>query len=723
MDDFSDSPPPRRPVRSIPPRAAKTKTPVRRTRSTTTAAHLSSPSSPEDDHMNYESNEPPSRVLRTSPRKRSLQNSSPPATPKRRRQKSDTFDSQQPTPVKAPEVDAAEVDATDVDAMDETPNVFPPWQTLPYLAWQRVFEYVADPIRNEASRIEDVTGAVYSLLSAAQTCKATLEPALASLYKCPPFLLHPPNEVKQPLVSFFKFVDTLHLPSDSTIIRYRPRVEILRINADKLLYRRFNKRQMCLKELARNLPRLSHLELYHPDDEPPYRELDKHIRQGFTKEDLFEAFEPVPNGDILLGDKTAVTRLQSWRWNSRLVPAACNIENLAQIHLHPSFASLRKVAYVNYQLPSWGLSPRVRDSPQMRERDQLAGAQLADSITALPNLEHLILESSTLANGSLLGHLPKTLKHLELINCWEIISEDLALFLATHGSSLQKLTIKHCQSLSLGFLPVLGVSCPCLTHLEVDLSYFQHHASYHDNKPEYASLLEEDQVPTWPASMQSITIINMRNWSLEAAQMFFQSLLDNARELPHLRRLEFKVLLNIAWRERKELRKSLVGKMTRVFGKRTQPPKEFKTLRPVKTPRKSIANPKRRSPRIADQRSELNSSEDTIPAFNGRELSRILSIGKNLRKLRLRRAPFDADDEDSEDELAVGHTNNTRSLRNQQRANQYSDSEDEFIQGLCEIVDIQIDNQRPSEWQREMADFIDSPNESGTESDWDGIDE
>ncbi|KAI1494310.1 hypothetical protein F5X96DRAFT_618261 [Biscogniauxia mediterranea] len=715
MDDLSDPPTPRRPIRNIPPRAAKIKTPVRQTRST--AAYFSAQSSPGEDPSD-ESDESPPPVVRTSPRKRKLRNVSSPVTPKRPRQRSHTFKSQPEPPADVVEAPAVEADAMETDAANDVPGKSPPWLMLPYLAWKRIFEYVADPIREDAARIEDVTEAVYSLLSAARACRVMMEPALASLYKCPPF--HQPYFTKNPHASFLQFVETLHKPPTSTIIRYRPKVEILRVDTDIFLSRKQNGRQASLRDLAHNLPRLSDLELYHPFDDPPYRELDHRIRWHFSEDDLFETFAPVANGDSSFGDKTTITQLQSWRWNSRLAPEAFGIENLAQVHLNPSFASLRRVAYVNYQLPSWGQSTRLRDSPQMRERDQRTVVQFADSISALPNLEHLIIESSTLANGSLLGRLPKTLKHLELINCWEIISEDLAEFLATHGNSLRKLTLKHCQSLSLSFLPILGASCPDLTHLDVDLSYFQHHDAYRDNKPEYASLLEEDQVPTWPASMQSITIIHMRNWSLEAAEMFFQSLIRSARDLPHLRRLEFKVILDIAWRQRQELRKSLVEKMTRIFKKRVELPKELETLDSEEDSHKSLVVPIRRSTRIADKMSEPNSPEGCMSATNRRELPRISSIGKNLRKLRIRQSICDADDEDSEDELAAGHMNDTQPLQKQQRAKKHSNNKDEFIHGLCEIVDIQVDNKRPMERQYEMDDFIDSPEESDPE--WDGED-
>jgi hypothetical protein len=452
------------------------------------------------------------------------------------------------------------------------------------------------------------------------------------------------------------------------------------------------------------------------------------LRWEFAANDLMTALGPRLDGDPSAGDRSTPVALQSWRWNSRLVPDALSLDRLAETHSLPSFQSLRKVAYVNYQLPSFTqFSTRLRDSQEAQDRDVQAIADLARSISVLPNLQHLVIESSTLANGSLLERLPKTLTHLELVNCWEINSEDLSLFLVSHGNSLVQLTLKHCQSLSLGFLPLLGTSCPNLERLEVDLSYFRHHASYADNKPEYATLLEVDQVPTWPSSIQSIEIIHMRNWTREAAEMFFGSLTCNAKALPNLRRLEFKVILNIEWRQRREMRKSLADQMARIFKRKPSPPKEQKTLRRFEevTPESldeadttaTLKPAQRRSTRITDQSSTPTSTNsDALPSHK-HNLGKTLPVRRSTGSRRLGRSTFDADDEDSsEDELSKGHadTRHRRSSRTT-RAKTAGLLEDEFIHGLCDVVDIQVDNQRPAERLYDMDDFLDAPEESDTE--------
>ncbi|KAI0113554.1 hypothetical protein GGR51DRAFT_505872 [Nemania sp. FL0031] len=722
MDDDSDTPSDRpRPTRHVPSRQAKNKPkiPVRETRATaayfssTNATNTSASSATETD------NTPSTRVLRPLPKKRKLTttaaaSSAPTKATKRQRVEPVVND----TPILLRRYHARSKDAVG-NPLYEPPLVSPPWHTLPYLVWLRVFNFVATPIRDSESRIDDLGEAVGTLLSGARTCRMTAEPALAALYKCPPF--HRTYH-KYPQTSFVQFLQLLARPVSETSIRYRPKVKILRIDVDALLTKKVAGHQLQLKQVLKNLPALRSLEFYHPADEPPYRDLDFHLRWKFSKEDLLDGLGPLPGGDDSVGDKTAATILESWRWNSRLGSADVALDRLPEIHALPSFQSLRKLAYVNYQLPSTTqFSARARESQEAQNSDLRAIEHFAASISALPELRHLVIESSTLANGSLLERLPKTLTHLELVNCWEITSDDLSTFLMSHGNSLVHLTLKHCQSLSLGFLPVLGTSCPNLAHLEVDLSYFRHHESYADNKPEYATLLEVDQVPTWPSSIQSIEIINMRNWTREAAEMFFGSLMKNAKALPNLRRLEFKVILNIEWRQRQEMRRSLADQMTRVFKRKWSPPKERRPLRQSNETKSKDADvdeidtsksPVRRSSRISGPVSAKNRALTS----RKHDIGKSLAVKRGLRPRKSISSTFDADDEDSsEDELSLTDASAHRSRSKTSTAKAVGLQNDERIHGLCDVVDIQVDNQRPAERQYDMDDFLDSPEHSDTE--------
>ncbi|KAH9907845.1 hypothetical protein F4778DRAFT_719339 [Xylariomycetidae sp. FL2044] len=711
MEEFSDSPPSRRATRNLPLRAAKIKIPVRTTRSSTQAAtYLSShslTSSPASDaNFDDSDSDRPIKPLRRSTRKR--QKPQPSNLPPTKRTRHHHIAKRLRPSTPSPEPLAAEE--------CQLLKVFPPWKSLPYHVWLRVFEHIAEPIRDNASRRDDIAEAIGSLHSSALTCRATAEPALASLYKCPPF--YPSTFTKSPQASFAQFIDLLRLPPTATTIRYRPKIEILRIDVGTFLTRKFNGGYLNLRDLARNLPRLTHLELYHDLDEPPYRDLDSHIRWRIAEEDLLQALQPIPDANVALGDKDDATRLKSWRWNPRLVPEDWSLARLTQIHLNPSFASLRKVAYVNYQLPSLQLPSRLRDDERLRELEELDRTRISDlaaSISALPDLEHLILESSTLANGALLKQLPKSLKYLELINCGEIVASELADFLLTHGSSIEGLTLNHCQGLSLAFLPTLGFSCPNLTHLHMDLNYYRHHTHYADNKPEYDTLLAEDQMPSWPSSIQSIEIIHMRNWSREAANLFFQSLVDSAPHLPHLRYLVLKVILDIEWRARQEMRTSWVDTMKRVFQRKSNAPKKLTTLRlpkpaPKTEPPRTLTNtgrPMRRSMRIAE----------LVPVSPDSDVAPVKPLG-TLKK----RVPIhDADDEDSEDELLADHFREYASINKGTKAKKLRHGDIAFRHGLCDLVEVSVDNQRPRERQFDMEDFLDSPEDS-SDGDWDGGD-
>ncbi|KAI1411181.1 hypothetical protein F5Y13DRAFT_165864 [Hypoxylon sp. FL1857] len=733
---------PRRTLRSIPSRAAKLKRPARATRSSVAYFNSLSPSS-DNDFDNEDSDDtsipiPRKHLTTTSTsRKRKLQTKSthddyspPPRKVARKTRDLAKKDTRQAIAPRTPNSTAASPAAT--QSTQSTPSSCPPWSALPYMVLLCIFDQMAAPIRDISARREDVCGAVADLMSAAQVCKSFCEPALANLYKCPPFY-HQWRYTKDPYTSLSQLIDTLSLNPNTTLINYHPKIEILRIEVGSTLTQRHGANYVNLLNVIPNLSRLSQLEFYHESDEPPYRKLDEHVRFKCSADDLRRAL-----GGLKPDTEDAPTELKSWRWNSRLTDKSLSLGDLETFHLHPSFASLKKVAFVNYQLPSWGLPQRVQDSEQMQEKNRLRMDQLSACISALPNLEHLIFESCTLVNGQILSRLPTTLKHLELITCWEVTADDLVEFLLSHGHHMESLTINHCQSLSLAFLPVLRSACPNLKHLYMDLSYFRHHEHYADNKPEYDDLLTEDQVPTWPSSMQSIEIFHMRKWSRKAAEMFFGSLIQSAPDLPHLRRLALSVALDISWRQRQDFREFWVDKMVRVFKRKAKSPRDLKTLRsaPTESDEKDLGLksstsaplPKRRSTRLANISPASTSSEGETIYYTKSQLAKASAMCKEARRLKgsgklLKERPLkepDADDEDSEDELATAHSDGSRLSRRIRKISRLSTGDNEFIHGMCNVVDIQVDNHRPMERQFDMDDFLDSPEESDPE--WDGGD-
>jgi len=490
----------------------------------------------------------------------------------------------------------------------------------------------------------------------------------------------------------------------TTAINYRQKVKSLRLDVS-ILTSRFD-----IKDLVAKCPRLSDLDICHYKDMAPYRQLDENLRWSYPAS-LFEAL-----GVSLSGppnhDGASTIKLKSWRWSQRMMGKGLTFVNVRDIHASPVFSSLRKISFVNYQLPSL-CAKDVGDAKVASEEWKYAES-LAGLLGALPDLRHLVVESSTAANEILLPLLPKSLQHIELINCWEITAECFSDYLRSHGGALRYLTLHHNQSLSLAFLPVLREACPNLQALRMNLTYFSHHEFYRDSNPEYISLLEPDQVPTWPASIEVIELENLRKWDADSAESFFQSLIDSSPQLPLLRHLAIKAILDIPWRQRSQMRDKWEARLKEVFHRKSDVPRPARSLRWTaaehdlktrpkrwKNPRKNIT-PSRRSGRIATQASGPS--------------SRASSAARDLRKpdgprISYREPDSDEDMESDREEEHVSEAEADHVL------SPASVRAGPFIQGLCDVVDIRIDNQKPVETQFRMEDFVDTDN-AGSDEEW-----
>ena len=325
-----------------------------------------------------------------------------------------------------------------------------------------------------------------------------------------------------------------------------------------------------IANLVFDCPRLVTLEIYHLKDLAPYRDLDENIK-WFYPDMLFDAL----NSNVL----GKATELKSWRWSSRLVSEkpitnGYDFTLLNTIHLTPSFQSLKKLAFVNYQTPD---VPRRKPAGYVEPQTE---RNIADTIALLPNLKHLIFEACGIVNGTLLPLLPKDLYHLEIIACGELLSEDLAAFLLTHGSQLRGLVLDHNQALSLSWSPILKEACPKLEILQCNLAYYNLHGTYKDNEPIFKELLGLDEIPTWPSTLRSIELTQLRKWEAKAAENLFNSLLNSAEELPDLRVLIVKAMIDsIGWRDRGGFRDRWCKRFDYVFKRHSSPPrKELRSL-------------------------------------------------------------------------------------------------------------------------------------------------
>lgn len=575
------------------------------------------------------------------------------------------------------------------------------------------------------------------------------------------------------MVQAHRLVDLLEEDPRSLAYSYRQKVKSLRIDVGQVAaYSLPGRGHLDLYGLIKDLPQLDDLEFYHQNDMSPYRNLDDTIKWTYP-ESLFEALEYVdPQADGSRGDKTRPRTLQSWRWSSRLAGKKWPVEKIPEMHAKPFFASLKKIAFVNYQIVT----------PKGDEDDPKHEKVIASALAALPQLKHLIFESSTLMNSELLPLLPRTLRNLELINCWEVVADDFAAFLLSHGHHLRVLTLNHNQSLSLAFLPVLGVACPELQVFRMNLTYFNLHATYRDSDPQYKQLLTADQIPVWPSKIQIIELTQLRQWETDAAEMFFQSLLDSASELVDLRRLNIQAILNIGWRDRASFRDKWIGSLERVFKRVCTPPQvlsslpklpkstedftlphhDRKNLEAAEKPaiaakrpslrsskcedaqeqvitispplqassRGDDPSPPRRSTRASTRKptggyaesSDESSAEDEAYAeaeseepAHVRKPTRLAGLQRELSILKSTAGHDSPDDPSSPKTLAADLSSDDQSLSSKPIG---KGKRKETIQGMCDVVEVRIDNLRPMENQFTADDFL-GPPESDDEE-WNG---
>lgn len=581
----------------------------------------------------------------------------------------------------------------------------PDWLSLPWFAWEKIFEHAA-------ALLDDDRDAVTWLLSASRICKTFADPAMTVLYRCPALLSRPMAH---------NLLALLAKDPSTTTVDYRVKVKKLRIDVGVIANKTFKGQHLDFGALVGYLPQLQVIDFHHTADNPPYRRFKENLKWHYPN-NLFEA----------LNNSQKPTRLVGWRWNSRMMGTDSDRESLDRIktlHLTPCFNSLRRLSFVNFQVPSLDSRLGVDDDPEVLAKDLEFLRGVADAISTLPKLEHLSMESSTVVNGHFLPLLPGTLRTLELVNCWDINGEDFSSYLLTHGYKLEHLYLKHNQSLSLAFLTVLGTACPTLRTLHMDLKTFNHHEFYNDSDPSYDQLLAVDQIPCWPTSLEDLRLKNMRKWEAAGAEVLFQSLVDSAPMLRNLRCLDLKAMLDIPFRQRSALRDKWEARLKRVFLRKLEDPLPFRSLRP--TPAKhageslprtrklkkcaTIGSPSRRSGRIATRASDPS--------------SRASSMGRGLRRNSQGRPSYAEPDTD-DDELGLADEGDTDAETSNEGVTPEKKStlsspgsplEDLFHHGMCEKVEIQLDNQKPTERTLTMDDFLDDEaSDDPSDEDWDG---
>jgi hypothetical protein len=530
----------------------------------------------------------------------------------------------------------------------------------------------------------------------ATSCKLLSEPALTAIYRQP--VIWHASKAKR-LVSLLE-----RSPTD-TFFNYRSKIESLHLNVRIVS-------QAVASQLIRPLTRLKELIIFNPAEQPPYRELDTHVRWNYS-EDIFLALQSLPSENSEAPALLPIT-LRSWEWSGSLLGGyVAGFKDIIRIHQMPSFAHLTRLSFTNFQVPSLRLTGPALNDPQANlqtsaEDDEVIDA-IGGAIAQLESLKELVFESSTIMNSRLLSLLPTNLTHLELINCWEIDAEDLAVFLTTHGRSLRTLALMHNQSLNLTFLTILAEACPSLQELRMNMSYFRHHDSLNDADPMYDFALLPNQIPTWPSSIRVIDIEHIRSWSKESVYTFIHSLVDNAANLPNLRKLVIKTALDISWRYRATLRTDLQV-VERVFLRKDEDPRSVAaSMQTTSTHDSTRSRKRKRSPSPTSPVRRSNRIEAHASSSLRRPRRDNTSQQNGLKRPRYREPDTDTDEFD-DIELPDAETQESSSSDPQPGL---------VVQGLCRVVNVIIDNQKTIEFPYRMEDFY-SDGEGSSGEEWNG---
>ncbi|KAK4228414.1 hypothetical protein QBC38DRAFT_509008 [Podospora fimiseda] len=637
----------------------------------------------------------------------------------------------------------AETTVATTNGQDVVKPFVPKWLDVPYRFWVDIFDYAASMVVNE-DREKDERRRAQWLLSASTICRELSEAALTALYRAPPIVSR----------SMAHSLTALLLKDPSTTLyNYQPKIKTLSINVAEIASKSYKGEQLDYKALVGNLSRLKFLSFWHWKDEPEWKQMNDPIRWSYPDE-LFQALQD------------ANSRLDRWIWNRRFLGSDTTeaFEQVKKVHQTKPFSDLKRLDLLNFQLPSVlhrpKANPTLEELAEIKDNDDKLIERIAESIQLLPTLEHLSIGYSTVANTPLFNLLPKSLRSFTLLRCWEVDDNALASFLMSHGSQLEHLSLQHNPRLTLAFLTCLKAACPKLLTLSVDFQiYPQREFRYFETEPDYDFIMTPEEVPQWPETLEVLEVKNARKWSPEAAEVFFRSLVDEAPNLLKLRCIDLKIRLDIPIRQRSEIRDRWVSRFEKVFLREQIDPLPFHSLRsdvyrhdhavifPKMSPVKKRSpghqkgsswaeteSPVRMSSRLLAASQEAADLLATSLSSNNSEgpsslSSRSSSVVRDLRT-GLSRPSYAEPETDDEEDLALGgEDKDVSSLDEKTPGEEEQETNEEpepplFRHGMCEKVELIIDNQKNAEVLYGMHDFLDRDDteDNTSDEDWNGAD-
>lgn len=581
-------------------------------------------------------------------------------------------------------------------------NKIPDWTSVPVNILKDIFVFGA-ACKDKHLRSPEAFASVSWLLRAATTCRAFALPALEAFYESPVLL-----NTLQP----HELLDLLRQPSDSRSMNHNVKIKNLCIDAEILAHVAPSRPLFNLSTLVAEVPQLHALEVISRKDLPPYR-VERPPRWSLPVKDLV----------------TTMTEhnisLKSFGWTRDFVARdePSDLYNfMTMAHTSKPFERLTRLSVTGFNCD--GFAELASEEQRFNEEGTRVVEQvpaLAAVIDKLPHLADLTFTSCDVVMEKFLLRLPRTLQRIELTNCLEITSDLLREYFASSGLHLREVVLDHNPSLSFSFLTDTKHLCPRLQFLKMDLTYYSERLVTKDAEALYDELLREGEIPTWPSSLRHLELLHAQKWSSDAAQNLFDSLVNSARELPDLRHLIIHAHINIPWRDRVGFRDSWIRRLRRVFLRPKSEPcsylGSFKQHRLWQQSR--MQSPTATRP---GQKHILKSPQVVVPRMKplaGPNADQTGSVPTTTHNTEPRRSRRVADVQVAqalqafESESAISDAPSTES---DEENDWQKSSPEQHIQGLCDLVDISIDNQRPREMLWTEKDFLDS--ERSGDEDW-----
>jgi hypothetical protein len=557
----------------------------------------------------------------------------------------------------------------------ETDGVLPPWSTLPYMTLTRIFEYAS-------WSYEDTSKARKKwLLSTALTCKTFCEPAITVLY----------NQLN---ATDFRQLTALQLSlasqTEESAFDYRAKVQQISLD-ERILQNAWNP-----NDVLRLLPVVNKLDIWSSKD----------VMRGHSQI-ASERWYNYPQ--VFFTDLQA--KLKSWRLNGMMLASSDEIKLLYDL--------MASDGHPLNMLTELTVSNMVVSYPQCDVRFPMAPGyndttNFLPFLPKMPNLTKLRIEycrafhagepGVVFLGGVLKNLAPLRLTSLELGSCLDD-SAELQEWLSHHGSSLTRLTIQNCPNMNMSFLQDLVRFCPRLERLYMDILLVD--PSLHDRriKPGFTQLMDPDQIPTWPETLQSIQLQHLQKWTIDEARVAFESLAEAAPRLKDLRTLAITASVDGPWKSRSSFRDEWKAKFEHIFRRKDVPPNKHlvskKAWRLYQAGRKQKDDSVELS-RLRNRRTGVNygSSDsgtgDISEEFNNASGRKTNGTNGGLNHLAVR-----------------GSRDHTR-----RSGREDGNGKDLFVQGLCDIVDIRIDNQRPRDKEFNEDDFMEADDHDESDEDY-----